>query len=107
MAGLPFRPDVGGPPSRLPVFVPGRVFGRRASPESVPEAPYGRVSDPEGPSRVPGGGQGASGHRADSVRRDLSRARSHAEDVSIRALARTSFTPPPRYAHLRRFYLIM
>src|SRR5215208_6288575 len=54
MAGLPFRPDVGGPPSRLPIFVPGRVFGRRASPESVPEAPYGRVSDREGPSRVPG-----------------------------------------------------
>src|SRR5829696_6229571 len=47
-------PDVGGPPSRLPDFVPGRVFGRRASPESVPEAPYGRVSDREWPSRVPG-----------------------------------------------------
>src|SRR5215207_4843414 len=47
-------PDVGGPPSRLPDFVPGRVFGRRASPESVPEAPYGRVSDREWPSRVRG-----------------------------------------------------
>src|SRR5215216_3882780 len=58
MAGLPFRPDVGGPPSRLPIFVPGRVFGRRASPESVPEAPYGRVSDREGPSRVRVAGKG-------------------------------------------------